>query len=268
VEADEIRDVRLEQSDREEWSAFAGSKWARAEDLYAHLRDSTNLIAATDVISWDELIPEQGVVLDLGCGSGWLAGKLTRLRRVERVIAWDSSLPLLTRVLPSMVALVDGDVSKIERVCGGFTPLLIADNSIDLVVMSSAFHHATDPDALFDELKRVVREPGAIALLNEVPYAVTWLVLAVGITGLAAIVNGVSSRVTLNRRGHVAADHVLYDDVLGDSALTRAQWSRLFRKHALDAIRIDTSLPPYPAHYRRRFPLEQHLTHFILRSTS
>jgi hypothetical protein len=59
---------------------------------------------------------------------------------------------------------------------------------------------------------------------------------------------------------------VLYDEVLGDRALTPAQWSRLFRVHGLRAETIDTGLPSYPTHYRRRLPLEANLTHFVLRS--
>jgi SAM-dependent methyltransferase len=265
---DDIRDVRLEQSNQQEWSAMAGANWASAEDLYSHLAESTNLIAATEQMNWEEVLPEHAVVLDLGCGAGWLSGKLTRHRQVERVIAWDGSAPLLADVLPRMVALVEGEPGKVERVCGNFTPLILDEDSIDLVVMSSAFHHATDPDGLLEELKRVVRPRGSIVLLNEVPYAIAWLLLAVGITALAAVVNGVSSRITLRRPGHVAAGHILYDDVLGDRAYTRAQWRRLFQDHALGATTIDTSLPSYPPHYRRRLPLEQNLTHFVLRQLS
>jgi ubiquinone/menaquinone biosynthesis C-methylase UbiE len=85
---------------------------------------------------------------------------LTKNPRIDKVIAWDLSPALLGEVLPSMVGLVGGDLEKIERVCGRFTPLMLDDHSTDLVVMSSAFHHELDPDALLQELVRVVRPRG------------------------------------------------------------------------------------------------------------
>src|SRR4051812_33345562 len=103
--------------DRQEWSSLAGSDWSDAEKLYAHLSENTNIIHAARMMRWDEVLPEEAVVLDLGCGSGWLTGLLTRNRRVSRVIAWDFSLPLLSGVLPTMVGLVGGDIAKVDGVC-------------------------------------------------------------------------------------------------------------------------------------------------------
>jgi SAM-dependent methyltransferase len=262
----EINDVRLQQASNEDWSAEAGPEWADADSLYAHLANNTNHVEAARRVPWNDLIPESAAVLDLGCGSGWLTAMLTQNERVARVVAWDLSPSLLADVLPEMVALVEGELSKIDPVCGYFTPLLLDDHSIDLAVMSSAFHHATDPDALLRELVRVVRRRGTIALLNEVPLSRMSLLLSVGTTAVAAVVNGLSTNLTIKKGGHVAADHVLNDEVLGDRALTLAQWHRLFRKHDLDVEVLDLALPPYPRHYRRQYLLEGDLTHFLLRS--
>src|SRR5512132_414850 len=118
-----IKDVRLDQLTHDDWSALAGSEWNDVDALYAHLSQNTNIIDASLRLPWDELVPESAVVLDLGCGSGWLTGMLTKNPRIDKVIAWDLSPALLGEVLPSMVKLVGGDVEKIERVCGRFTPL-------------------------------------------------------------------------------------------------------------------------------------------------
>src|SRR4051795_8556498 len=74
----DIVDVRLEQTNREDWSAQAGQEWADAEALYAHLADNTNHVRAAERVPWDDVIPSGATVLDLGCGSGWLTGMLTR----------------------------------------------------------------------------------------------------------------------------------------------------------------------------------------------
>jgi SAM-dependent methyltransferase len=262
----DIVDVRLEQANSEDWSAQAGPEWGDAEALYTHLAENTNHVKAAKRVPWTEVIPEGATVLDLGCGSGWLTGMLTRNERVAKVIAWDLSPSLLGGVLPAMVALTGGDLSKVKPICGHFTPLLLDDHSIDVVVMGSAFHHATHSEVLLQELVRVVDPAGTIALLNEVPWSRITFVLRVGSILAPAVVNGLSNRLTIKKGGHVAADHVLYDDVLGDRALTLAQWHRLFRNHDLDVEMLDTALPPYPRHYRRRqYLTESNLTHFLLR---
>jgi ubiquinone/menaquinone biosynthesis C-methylase UbiE len=49
-------------------------------------------------------------------------------------------------------------------------PLLIEDDTIDLAVMSSAFHHSDRPDELLDELRRVLSPGACLVLLNETPW--------------------------------------------------------------------------------------------------
>jgi SAM-dependent methyltransferase len=204
------------------------------------------------------------VALDLGCGSGWLTAMLTQRPTVEKVIAWDASPHFLTDMLPATFSLVGGELSRVERVCGEFTPLLLDDESVDLIVMGSAFHHASRPDALLSDLVRVVKPAGRIVLLNEVPLSVSWMLASIATRVLAAVVNSATSKVTISRPGHVAAEHVLYDDVLGDRALTMAQYLRLFRRHGLDVRVTETGLPSFQPHFRRSRFLERGLTHFLM----
>ncbi len=260
-----IVDVRLEQAHSGDWSALAGSDWKDAAALYEHLSKNTNIIEAAKLVPWEILLPPGSIILDLGCGSGWLAAMLTQHASVDSVIAWDASPALLGEVVPAMVALMGGEISKVQRVCGQFSPLPIETSSIDVVTMSSAFHHASDPDSLLEELIRVVKPAGAILLLNEVPYAVASTLWAAVSTTAAAIVNSVSTGLTIRKGGHLAADHVLYDEILGDRALTLAQWRRLFHHHELAVEILETSLPSYPRGFRRQYLLEANLTHFVLR---
>src|SRR4051812_18991561 len=111
--ANGVADVRLEQANAVDWSARAGSDWRDAESLYEHLCMNTSVIEAARRVPWDDLIPEAALVLDLGCGSGWLAGMLSGHPRTERVIAWDASATLLADVLPETVGLVGGDLAKV-----------------------------------------------------------------------------------------------------------------------------------------------------------
>lgn len=263
----EIRDVRLEQHDRRDWSTLADERWANADSLYEHLVTNTNFVEAAEVVRWDELLADGAAVMDVGCGSGWLAGRLSARGAVASVVALDASLRLLRDVLPRMVERVGGDLGKIEAVCGGFTPLPLRDASVDAVVMSSAFHHAERPAELLRECTRVLAPGGFVAILNEVPYGVRAFLRYVATTAVAASVNAVSTRVTLRKGGHVAADHVLYDEQLGDRAMTLPQWRRLLGACGFSFQIVDSGLPSYKPTFRPRERGERNLTHFICRPT-
>ena len=137
--------MRLEQAARSDWAEAASGIWPTAPRLWEHMTGASNMVEAARAFDFAALLPPDATILDLGCGSGWLAAMLSAEPKVAHVIAWDSSPHLLEQVLPEMVELVGGDIARIERVCGDFVPLMLGDTSQDLVVMSSAFHHAGDP---------------------------------------------------------------------------------------------------------------------------
>jgi SAM-dependent methyltransferase len=261
-----VRDVRLEQLNRGDWAATAPGIWSDAVALLAHLRDNTNYFAAVAALDWRSLCGEGARVLDLGCGSGWLTALLTREPHVGRVVAWDSSPRLLSELLPVTVDQLGGDIDKVEPVCGEFVPLLMEDDSVDLAVMSSAFHHCDRPDDLLDELGRVLRPGACLVLLNETPWhRLTMAGFSLRTAG-AALANLIGPRSRLRRPGHVAADHVLYDPQLGDRAMTLPQWRALAESCGWSIERRDTGLSSYRDHFRARARLEPNLTHFVLRS--
>ena len=65
--------------------------------------------------------------------------------------------------------------------------------------------------------------------------------------------------------GHLGADHVLYDEKLGDRAYTLRTWRKLAQDGGWSIEVIDTGLPSYAENYRARGRLEPNLYHFILR---
>src|SRR5262245_6673873 len=72
----DVRDIRLEQAERREWSRAAGDEWRDARRLHEFLTRNTNLVEAAGLVPWGDLLPRGAVVLDAGCGSGWLAAQL------------------------------------------------------------------------------------------------------------------------------------------------------------------------------------------------
>jgi ubiquinone/menaquinone biosynthesis C-methylase UbiE len=259
-----VRDVRLEQAAARDWAPAAGSVWLDAAQIWRHMSQNTNHPRAAQQIDWAALCPPTATVLDLGCGSGWLTAMISRVPHVARVIAWDSSPRLLTDVLPGMIELRDGDPGKIEPVCGEFTPLLLADASIDVVVMGSAFHHCSEPEALLADLRRVLKPAGAAVLANETPWrtlGMVWFDLRMLVAHASRMLIGRGPRCA----GHVADDHVLYDPMLGDRAYTMRSWRSLMQRTGWRIDVQETGLTPYPASFRRPSPFEPALTHFLLR---
>jgi SAM-dependent methyltransferase len=260
-----VRDVRLEQAAQVDWADRAGEPWQRPEQLVGFLREASNHLDAAEAFAWEDVLRPGAAVLDLGCGSGWLTAMLSARPEVSRVIAMDLSPRLLETVLPTVLDQLGGRLAIVERICGVFTPLPVEDGSLDLVVMSSAFHHSDAPDALLDELRRVLAPDGCLVLLNETPWSRLSMLNFTVRTAATALLNLLASDHVRRRPGHVASTHALYDSELGDRTYTRAQWRDLARRHGFDLELRDSGLYPYKPAFRVPSRLEGTLAHLVLR---
>jgi ubiquinone/menaquinone biosynthesis C-methylase UbiE len=98
------------------------------------------------------------VVVDAGCGTGWLAAGLRRAAPQAQVIGVDLSAGMLSRA----------------RAAGGW-PLLqadaqrlpLGDATVDLVVSRGVLHHLPDVPAALAEWRRVLRPSGAVVVTSE-----------------------------------------------------------------------------------------------------
>lgn len=105
-------------------------------------------------------------VADLAAGIGWTSALLSRLPCVSEVLAVEMSEHRL-EIFEHAVLMFGGNPAKISRFLGSFYDLRFEDQSIDLVFMSQAFHHADQPFLLLQECDRVVRRGGRIILIGE-----------------------------------------------------------------------------------------------------
>jgi SAM-dependent methyltransferase len=260
-----VRDVRLEQAARADWAGRAGERWERPDELIDFLRDATHHLDAAEAFAWDDVLRPGARVLDLGCGSGWLTAMLSARPAVAHVTAMDLSPRLLDEALPAVLDRLGGRAEIVDRICGTFTPLPLEDASLDLIAMSSAFHHSDKPDELLDEMLRVLAPGGVIVLLNETPWSrVQMLNFGVRTTAVALINLFARDRV---RRwpGHFASTHAMYDDELGDRVYTLAQWRDLARRHGFGLEVRDSRLYPYKRSFREPSRLQGTLAHIVLR---
>lgn len=107
------------------------------------------------------------IVADLAAGIGWTSALLSKLPQVSQVHAVEISKHRLGPLFEHSVKMLAGEESKIFRHLGSFYDLHFENNSIDLIYLSQAFHHADKPLRLLVECDRVLKNKGRIVLVGE-----------------------------------------------------------------------------------------------------
>jgi SAM-dependent methyltransferase len=97
-------------------------------------------------------------LLDLGCGTGWLA------EHFEHYTGVDGSRDAVARAAAKGRNVLHGDLDE---------PLPFAERSFDAVVMKDVLEHVADPVALVREVQRVLR-PGGVVFASS-PDAQRWV---------------------------------------------------------------------------------------------
>jgi SAM-dependent methyltransferase len=111
-------------------------------------------------------------LLDLGCGFGRHAFEAFRLG--ARVVACDMAVPELGEVRSLFAAMVEAGEAPPQGLgtatCGDATRLPFPDDTFDRIIASEVMEHIPDDRAALDELLRVLRPGGVLAV--TIP---TWL---------------------------------------------------------------------------------------------
>ncbi|MFO0983536.1 MAG: metalloregulator ArsR/SmtB family transcription factor [Planctomycetota bacterium] len=115
------------------------------------------------------LVPRQ-VVADLGVGSGELT--LLLASAAQRVIAVDYSEKMLQTVATK--ALRAG-LSNIEFRSGEIDALPLAEQEVDVVILSQVLHHADSPARALDEAHRVLKPGGRVIVLDLRKHQEAWV---------------------------------------------------------------------------------------------
>lgn len=106
-------------------------------------------------------------VADLAAGIGWTSALFSKLDRVAEVHATEISKHRLNELFPYAIDMFKGNPDKIYRYIGSFYDLGFEAESMDIVFLSQAFHHADQPLKLLAEIDRVTRKGGTIILSGE-----------------------------------------------------------------------------------------------------
>jgi len=106
-------------------------------------------------------------IADLASGVGWTSSLLSKLPNVGKVHAVEISQHRLELLFPQAVQMLGGNWTKITRNLGSFYQLRFDNSSLEVVFLSSAFHHAEKPLRLLTEIDRVLRPGGRLILIGE-----------------------------------------------------------------------------------------------------
>jgi len=114
---------------------------------------------------WTAPLAEGADVLDAACGVGYGAHLLSRAgaRTVTGIDAFAGAI----------IEAREQAHAGLEFILGDLLDLPFADASFDLVVCFEAIEHIAEQDRLLDELKRVLRPGGVLAISTPVPGAIS-----------------------------------------------------------------------------------------------
>lgn len=231
-----------------------------ARDYLDTVGETCNYIAACELVPWENYLPSNAKVLDMGCGGGWLSAMLSRVDSVETIYALDSSQHFLQSLLPQVMALMEGNQFKLVEIEGLFQPLLFDDAHLDVVVASSALHHADNLESVLKEIRRTLKPGGLLFVLNETPWPGYRHLLSV----LAASVRTLRD-LSLQRyrpvSPSVSASGYLYDPALGDRDYPVWYWKEALRASGfvIECV-MDTGMPTVKGSKGRS------LIHFVCRA--
>jgi SAM-dependent methyltransferase len=142
------------------------------EEEYARLRsylDDTGLMDDYRIAEGHiAQIPGSSLaVADLAAGIGWTSSLISRLSNVGSVHAVDISRHRLELLFPQAIRMFGGVPAKLKRHLGSFYELGFTNASMDVVMLSAAFHHAANPLRLLSEVDRVLKPGGYLVLIGE-----------------------------------------------------------------------------------------------------
>ena len=184
-------------------------------EYYLRVCVQCNYLDAAILLDWDQYLKINSVVMDLGSGGGWLSGHLAKFDKVTSIYALDSSRYFLHKMMPQILRIMQSKAEKVIPIEGLFSPLLLEDNSVDLIVASSVLHHSDNLEQLLREIRRVLKNDGHLIILNETPTS--------GFRHFGLVTKAylriVKDLVTMNYKStsaSISSSGYLYDPALGD----------------------------------------------------
>lgn len=116
-----------------------------------------------DLLALAGLLDPAWTIGDLGCGTGRLAAAFAPF--VARVIAVDGSPAMLEAARERL-----SDCANVSFSEGELEDLPLADAELDAATLVLALHHASDPERVLAEARRVLKPGGRLLVVDMLPH--------------------------------------------------------------------------------------------------
>lgn len=126
---------------------YEGDRYYRPHSRLYHTWWAADMVTDT---------PDEGLWLDLGCGTGWIQEVLALKGGRRHMVGIDISEGMLRFASQKKIPVVLGDAEKIP----------FKDSSFDGVVAKGVLHHLSDTETAVSEIARVLK-PGGLAVLAD-----------------------------------------------------------------------------------------------------
>jgi ubiquinone/menaquinone biosynthesis C-methylase UbiE len=133
-----------------------------------------------ELVLWRGDDPTPFRVLDVGCGTGTLAGLIVGSSLPASAVGLDYAVEMCRAAATKAAA---GGIAERARFTNGDSEHLpFADDSFDVVACANSFHHYPHQDAVIREFARVVRPGGRVMLVDGFrDNLIGWVVFDAGV---------------------------------------------------------------------------------------
>lgn len=111
-----------------------------------------------------DISPRDGVVLDVGAGSGYFSLALAKSIGARKVICLDLSKEMLQRL--QQRAEREGLRERVQIVRAEAVSSGVESDSVDLAVSNGVFHELSDPELVLREMLRVLKPGGWVVVTD------------------------------------------------------------------------------------------------------
>jgi len=106
----------------------------------------------------------KGILVDVGCGPGYLVAVIARAFPGLRITGSDISEEMTAKATRNLAALGFGD--RVEFRQGDVQKLPFEDSSVDFVISTLSLHHWSGPPRAFREIHRVLKPGGQFLVFD------------------------------------------------------------------------------------------------------